>query len=1437
MKSIVITDTAGKEIVKKSLSTGSKRVRQLMGDDYISVKFALYTPVLLGVGCKCTILDDAKTEGEYYLVEPYAPIYNKTTGGYEYEPQFHARYKLLANHLLRYAPQTGAQEVSFDLTAEINVHAAVIIDNIAKTGIKYNTDTAYTVSIDDTITGSKYITYSGTSILGAIQTIAEEFNCEWWFEDNVLHFGRCEYSGGSVLEIGKNVESMTQAQNANSYTTRLIAFGSERNLPTNYRPTDGTVNVDGIVQKRLMLPASTGGYYDISTQTSDEAVVEEVVIFDDIYPRTNCTVKAVTTTQIKDDSGALITIYRVALNDFAFSKDYLLPGKNLMLKFNSGALQGMEFEVAFNPDGVAEDTAEAQLYELIRNDTYGIYLPDGTLTPQAGDTCTLYNWDASKLEDLGLVSAAENELLEAVKSLAEKRKTDSSNYECTMFPLSMVDADGKPYTFSIGEKVTLKNPSVFGTEGRQSRVIGYEYPLDKPIDHPIYTVGESANYSRLQDLQTQIQAVKKTGKEYNANTGGTGIYVITERDNTTWTDRNVLSALRARLEFLSATVASTAKEVIRFLKGIKVGIGNYGIDSDGIGRFSAVHASSANITGDATAKNLTVTGKATFFELEIQKANAAGGLTIYSPGSARIDRMEEIKTAAGAVYSWKCYQLAQDAEGNYAKQMLVQGDMCLCANFNTGAGKYTGAANRWWWRRIGKVTTLPSVASDGKKYFSFIIYAGNCADGSATPQLGDTLMVLGNINDKTRQNAIVICAHKGLDTGLTSPYIAQYVGIDDYDLASHRVSWWGYDDGNNASNHFTGSFTIGADNTPIVRDLGEYISGKSYDYYDRVSYQGSLYLMTNKTAGTTSQIPGGSDWTLQVSKGEKGNPGASIDIKGNAVAHYAKASDIPLATAESGYYLTDIGSSSSHIRGITIVAAGMIVNDIDVADGDSYITKSDGHLWKATAGATKWADCGKIQGEKGEKGDPGETGKQGIPGAPGSPGSPGADAVTYKLSPIDELLYAEKATGQTDDGVTWESLHVKGNLRYNIGVIRGSLYSENVPNTSLWWRWKPVNSTEWHEVKTDTRMTVDYLYTKGDNDPATNEVSKSESVTVELIDGSTGDVADRRVVRVSMSAEAYLSIDTALGEAEIGVKDWKTNKVIINRMFASMQSTLNEHTAEIGTSVKYDPATGRITSIVKITGEQIDLNGAVSANKEFRIDTFGNVMTGVQVNAGTASYIVEDRSNLVFDKTCILQLPNDPEFIGRRLLIIASPKSNSSGAVVKADGVTAATDIDQLASISIETGEIYLNGVYSLNNGATICEDAATDEIYNGVRRFAGALLSKSNNVYMMPRQVQIRSGYIELLGVPYPVANTVRAVSAVRNGEKYCVQITRSDDGRIDDSAADNGTVSVETTTETDSPLYVEGIDNGTPWQKIENLCQWVVINAQAAEILKGIW
>ena len=128
--------------------------------------------------------------------------------------------------------------------------------------------------------------------------------------------------------------------------------------------------------------------------------------------------------------------------------------------------------------------------------------------------------------------------------------------------------------------------------------------------------------------------------------------------------------------------------------------------------------------------------------------------------------------------------------------------------------------------------------------------------------------MLGNKDDASRQNAIVICAHKGLDAELTAPYLAQYVGINDFDLASHRESWWGYDADHKASNHFTGKFSISGSSgsTPIVNDRGAWKAGETYDYYDRVSYNGSLYLMTNKAAGTTTGVPGVStDWTLQVS--------------------------------------------------------------------------------------------------------------------------------------------------------------------------------------------------------------------------------------------------------------------------------------------------------------------------------------------------------------------------------------------------------------------------------------------------------------------------------------------------------------------------------------------------------------------------------------------
>ena len=70
---------------------------------------------------------------------------------------------------------------------------------------------------------------------------------------------------------------------------------------------------------------------------------------------------------------------------------------------------------------------------------------------------------------------------------------------------------------------------------------------------------------------------------------------------------------------------------------------------------------------------------------------------------------------------------------------------------------------------------------------------------------GDSVAMLGyrGTNDAARQSALYISAYSSLDTGLTAPLLAQYRGIDDFDLASHRKSYW-----DATSARFVGDFEV-----------------------------------------------------------------------------------------------------------------------------------------------------------------------------------------------------------------------------------------------------------------------------------------------------------------------------------------------------------------------------------------------------------------------------------------------------------------------------------------------------------------------------------------------------------------------------------------------------------------------------------------------------
>lgn len=60
-------------------------------------------------------------------------------------------------------------------------------------------------------------------------------------------------------------------------------------------------------------------------------------------------------------------------------------------------------------------------------------------------------------------------------------------------------------------------------------------------------------------------------------------------------------------------------------------------------------------------------------------------------------------------------------------------------------------------------------------------------------QEGDNIVMLGNQEDPERQNAIYLNAGgqgDSLDTDIIPPFFAQYKGINDFDLKSHRLTWF-----------------------------------------------------------------------------------------------------------------------------------------------------------------------------------------------------------------------------------------------------------------------------------------------------------------------------------------------------------------------------------------------------------------------------------------------------------------------------------------------------------------------------------------------------------------------------------------------------------------------------------------------------------------------
>ena len=579
-------------------------------------------------------------------------------------------------------------------------------------------------------------------------------------------------------------------------------------VPSEYLfSSNGHETVEGIVQRRLMLPDGID-HVDAFEEMSEEDAVEDIVIFEDIYPERIGTVANVFThtyiDEIKGEDGSVTKreweAYRFKDNDpnFHFSEQYIIEGQELRLKFCSGALNGMDFAVIFNPHAEGEVFQPeknkdgswnplAQVFEIKRNEESGRELPAGTFVPEKGDTYVLYGFDTSMISDI-YIPEAEERLLKKAREYVEKSKVDPSTYICKLAsdvaagydPATGVSDVSKILDFDLGDSVNLVNPAYF-PNGRLSRIIGFEKKLDCPYDVPVYTVGEKPAYSRIGAIEDKIAEI--ANKDHvSAVASGNGVYVVGKYDNTTLSDRNVLSSLRSRQESVSRLYDDIVDGTVTFNREqvFKNGIRDEALVSSGTGWHIGYDAQNNSYM---EIDKLNVRRSAEFHEIVCENIKHVEGALILSLASITVSKVIPIKSASGNVTEFRCeFDLGDpDENGQYpVKNNFVAEDKALCQIFS-------GSRTKYYWMLVTSV---------GQNY---IVLSNTEKDKSSdfVPEIGDYIVQCGNKKYSSRQNVLML---KSYDT----PSIVQYQGVG----VGSEFSFQGKDVTvlSPEGNKFTGSF-------------------------------------------------------------------------------------------------------------------------------------------------------------------------------------------------------------------------------------------------------------------------------------------------------------------------------------------------------------------------------------------------------------------------------------------------------------------------------------------------------------------------------------------------------------------------------------------------------------------------------------------------------
>ena len=794
-----------------SPSDSDRHVKEVMNDNVLNLSFTLYEYVELSVN------DYVDFDGERFtLLEDYKPEQNSTVE-YVYKCKFYGiESELKKAKVLKLVDNENELSFSYDTTAAD--HLRLICDNINR--IKG----ADTWRVGEVIsTGNVNIEYDNMFCFDALSEIAKKFDTEWWIDGSTINLSRCEHGTIVPLGYGKGLRRLTRVANDTvPFFTRLYPLGSTRNI----------VQSD-YGYKRLQLP---GGVRYVEKNIHLGIVEQsEEHTFSGIYPRRIGNVSTVRSMEATGEDGNKYTIYYFTDSSLNFDpNDYEIDGLVKNIAFQSGELKGRDFEVNFK--------SRTKEFEIITQFPYeNQQLPGGLLIPKPGDTYVLYNIRMPK----EYYRLAEQEYAEAVDEYLDKISIDTSVYKAPTdyvylaengiflkigqrvrlesniyFPDGVHESRVTRISRKVNNIADMDVEFSYAVDyGRinqiETNIVNIQAAYKEQLNKDVMTVLKSwdnqdaTDYSLMTALRIIREIEKKAlSKEKSDRTpyslevgedltvdGNASVNhdLNVGRNATVGNDLTVMEILRALIKIETAALSvsgnsktgtldvagkatahdvevanqvTTLNAVIRALATIhNLTVDNTADIMHGIIRqylssdkfVSGFLGEGFKVWQDAAGlwhgelDMLTVRKVFTVFEIVVQKVVHQGGMVIRSAAGGKITKVTD-----GGSY-WRCEHDSTDD--------FVTNDQVLCQVF-------TGTKMKRYWRLV---------TSAGAGYFN--LSKSDCEAGSATPEVGDEVAVLGNRTNVARQSAQIDCA-----VGANAPYRDDYAGINSYSLAGKLVT-------------------------------------------------------------------------------------------------------------------------------------------------------------------------------------------------------------------------------------------------------------------------------------------------------------------------------------------------------------------------------------------------------------------------------------------------------------------------------------------------------------------------------------------------------------------------------------------------------------------------------------------------------------------------